>query len=1263
MRTPVAVVAFVCSLHAGSLAAAAEVSFYCPFDEALSAQHAAGAAHGVAKRALFAEGRFGSALLVGPKDSPICYVETDNIDKARGSIELWVQPRWDTGDTAWRALIREEAPDAPGGNALWLWKYGASLRFDVRDAGDHLISAPLGNWPKGEWRHVVATWDSSAGTRLYVDGRRVAGRDFTFVPRAYGRFFVGNRGRGDQPAHAALDELRIYTRPLTDDEVQAAYRGTLARTRKLPVARPRPRSEARSAKLIFHLPFEQGCTAAVAGGDPEPLAAKGVELVPGALGKAGRFRSESRLQFREAGNLVKEQGTIMLWYRPDWSGDQGRDPQGRERRRCLFREGPAKNPRHGSNMMWLWCWATRLRFDLSDHHDRYVTQPINEWRAGEWHHIAVAWDCTRLRRFYVDGRRVRSGRDSRKPFLPMKWTPAALEHFSIGSDGRSTTAEGAIDELRIFDAPLTDDQITADYGRVFPVEPDAKRVYFLTGQPARVRWTMVNRRPAAARGRLSWHICDPLGKRLLGRKDVPLSMDPSGLKECTADLTPSAPGKYDLVCRWEPANGQAYERRLTFWGIEPESERAAGGEMKLKLVQEIDCSADLPDTVLAESGATRVVRSKIGAYREAGAKQRSRFALRVRAPALGRPCVIDWEYPDDKPRTMELIAQTVKGSGSEYELQTGAFCGAEYALSNRMMTQRSIFWPRGADLMLIFMTAEEGRPAAAARVRVYEVEGRLPKLTVRPAAAVNGWPRMVGLYYEDPALCYDFGGYDAMPDFGLTIGRLMDYMDYFGQNLFMYPAVWYHGPFYPSESQGVVMQRPHPRNYIEYMLLRFGQRGMSFVPTLNVHGLPSVADWIWDESMLTTGEAAAGPLTMLWHGAPNISGWHGTPPNYNPLHPDVRAAILNMVDEMLALYGESPAFKGLCFHLTKHCMLWFGTIEAGYNDYCVEAFERDTGIRVPVDPRDPGRSNARYRWLLENAREKWIEWRCRALHGLYTEVAAKLRSKRPDLKLVLALYRPNKRDLMLGVDLDQRPDYVAETNRESGADPALYRGQPNIVVQRTIYPADYRWYRSRRGYQDDPIQIRHLNERRASFAVLRKGAEPWVNMHDRYWEDAVGRAAKWRPFGAREMGWRVSTLNPNQAHCLDSYTTPLAQADAFAFTKGGFLVGTIGMEPQVGRFTQAFRAIPAKPFVDHKADTDPVRVRYCPDTRGLYVYAVNPSCDAQSVRLRFTGRGLAARDLVTDRPASLQADALTLRIDAYGLRAFLVRGEGVGLRE
>ncbi len=795
---------------------------------------------------------------------------------------------------------------------------------------------------------------------------------------------------------------------------------------------------------------------------------------------------------------------------------------------------------------------------------------------------------------------------------------------------------------------------------MFPVVPSATHLYFVAGRPARLRWRLDSIGATRAVGRLTWRLVDPQGRRVLGEQAAPLSIPARGSKTFDQRFTPPAAGEYKLTCRWEPAGaGRPYERTLSFWGIEPEKPRETGGELKLKLIEEIDCAADLPADKFVSTDPTRVVQSKLGAYREASPKQRSRFALRVRMPNVGRPYVVDWEYPDDKPRTMEVIAQTTAAGWSQYELQTGAFCGAEYPLSNRMMTQRSIFWPRGEDVALIFMTAEQGRPAAAAKVRVYEVQGRLPKLPVKPAAPVNGWRRHVGLYYEDPAMCLDFGGYDAMPGFEHTISRLMDYMDYFGQSLFMYPAVWYHGPFYPSASQGLALQRPHPANFIEYMLMRFGQRGIEFIPTFNLHGLPSLSDTKWRDEMLTTGDGAKTPIMMMWDGAPNMTGWHGTAPNYNPLHPKTRQALLTMVDEMLDLYAEYPAFKGISFHLTRHCMLWFGELDAGYNDCTVEAFERDTGTRVPVAADDPGRVNKRYRWLMANARDAWIAWRCKALYGFYDLIAQKLRRRRPDLKLVLTLYRPNKRDIMPNRRFETEADYVSRINRESGVDAALYKGHPNIVIQRTIYPADYRWRRSRRKFDKDPIKIRQLLTESRTYDVLREAGGGWINMHDRYWEDAVGRTKRWKEFWGSETGWRVSTLNPNQDHCLESYAIPLARTDVMALTKGGFLIGTHGMERQLGRFTQAFRALPAKRFETLKRVRGPVVVRYLRDADGLYFYLVNPSPKPALVRLAISGKVQSLADLMTGEASPLAASEREFPVPAYGLEAYWARGKGV----
>ena len=194
-----------------------------------------------------------------------------------------------------------------------------------------------------------------------------------------------------------------------------------------------------------------------------------------------------------------------------------------------------------------------------------------------------------------------------------------------------------------------------------------------------------------------------------------------------------------------------------------------------------------------------------------------------------------------------------------------------------------------------------------------------------------------------------------MPGFETLTDRLIAYMHYSGQGLLMYPAVWYHGPFYPSQSQGQVQLRPHPYDYIAYWLTRFENEGIEFIPTINVHDFPSLANHQFHDDMLKTGEIAATAISVGADGTPNIKGWHSTRPNYNILHPDVRLGVLGMVDEMLELYGDSPAFKGICFHLTKHCLLWFGEKEAAYNDYCIETFERETGVHIPVDAKDPKR--------------------------------------------------------------------------------------------------------------------------------------------------------------------------------------------------------------------------------------------------------------------------------------------------------------------
>ncbi|MFO7936994.1 MAG: hypothetical protein R6V06_05225 [Kiritimatiellia bacterium] len=641
---------------------------------------------------------------------------------------------------------------------------------------------------------------------------------------------------------------------------------------------------------------------------------------------------------------------------------------------------------------------------------------------------------------------------------------------------------------------------------------------------------------------------------------------------------------------------------------------------------------------------------------------------------------------------MEMISQSINAASGEYELQTGLFTGDEYPLSNQMKIHRCLYWPRHHETALIFMTAEDNKPAAVSKLRIYKVNGGIKRAAapvgrmhhphpakptpgegtgptksdanlteIKSPSADTGKRRHVGIYYEDPDLCHDFGNLNTMPGFETLIDRLITYMHYSGQDTFMYPGVWYHGPLYPSKSQGVVMPRPHPHNFIEYLLLRFEAENISFIPTINLHSLPSLAHHKWKPGMTFSGAAAEGALAAGWDGSPNLRGWHGTRPDYNIYHPEVRAAILTMIDEMLELYGDSKAFKGICFHLTKHCMLWFGNLDGGYNDICVETFEQENGIKIPVSNDDPMRVPKRYRWIRENALEPWTDWRCKVLRAFYGEIAARLADKRPDLKLVLALYRPVFRDIYPDPGKVPSNDFVRQINREGGIDPLLYADLPNVILDRTIYPADYRWYRSHKAKDEDPVAIRNLLTASEGYQSVTAGGSSWINMHDRYWEDAIGRKKpKWKSFWGREHGWRVSTLNPTGRYALESYLIPLANADIMTFTKGGFLIGTHGMENHLRPFSRAFRSLPAEPFSDLESADAPLTVRYLHNGNSMYLYAVNPSQREAMFDVAFTGRIKKITDLSTGLPIKT-ASELSTPMPPMSFNAYRIEGRKISV--
>ena len=83
-----------------------------------------------------------------------------------------------------------------------------------------------------------------------------------------------------------------------------------------------------------------------------------------------------------------------------------------------------------------------------------IQKALDDWNSKTWHHYAMCWTPDQIT-LYVDGEEA--GQSSRAEPVAEDW-----KYFTIGRDG--FTPEGghcAFDELRLYDKPLTPEQVSA----------------------------------------------------------------------------------------------------------------------------------------------------------------------------------------------------------------------------------------------------------------------------------------------------------------------------------------------------------------------------------------------------------------------------------------------------------------------------------------------------------------------------------------------------------------------------------------------------------------------------------------------------------------------------------------------------------------------------------------------------------------------------------------------------------------------------------
>ncbi|OFX30546.1 MAG: hypothetical protein A2W90_10965 [Bacteroidetes bacterium GWF2_42_66] len=740
-----------------------------------------------------------------------------------------------------------------------------------------------------------------------------------------------------------------------------------------------------------------------------------------------------------------------------------------------------------------------------------------------------------------------------------------------------------------------------------------------------------------------------------------------------------------------------------------------------RLIQSFDCTKEYPADTYFSFGDVRVANSVAGAYREAEAKPLSRFGYRFQVEHVGKPHLAVVRYPDDKRRFMCMM------DGTTYDMTIGTFTGVKQPLTNKMQEIRKVFWPRWNDCSIVFMTWGTGEPAAVADIKIYELD-ELQALKIK-----NEDPsvpkRELGLQFEDPCGTTFSMGANTEQEW---LDRTVSYMRHTGQNLLTYPVVWYHDPLYPSEREpsglfgGVAAPdrkiytrwTSHPEDWVSILLKKFEKEDLEFNAALTLLRLGSLMkDMNINLDSIKSGketynnmlannqvQSSTNDWTMEYNVANfekqtngTLDGWaygeHGGPfnrgPMFNPLHPTVQKAILEIVQEIVDRYGQSPAFKGISMNMWHATILWYFSLKSGYDDYTVNLFEKETGVKVPVKSNDPERFSKRYQFLNENHSEAWINWRCKKIKELFCKMRDILTAARPDLRLTVSTWTEITIYGWFG-GVPHEPSHqifvrksLYNLYREGGFDMNLFRNEPNIEIDYVFLPSRDRdaWgtdgaetplektcsYRDHDFLDKTTLDIIGKQENPGAF-IFDSWVEAWGKYYHSPCQSDDPQAKRFSEiWGKPTEGIRLDNaeypkdgfwwnsqlrITPHfqgGIHYLEHFTHALAELDACRITRGGLFTDT-GHADLIREFAQAYRTLPSEKFTTVGTSTDPVAVRTLIRDGKRYLYLVNREYYPVKVKLLFRKNRNQLTDLVSEETINA-SEELNLDLGPYQLRS------------
>jgi hypothetical protein len=363
---------------------------------------------GKLKGAKWVDGKSGKAVEFGG-NAAVEFAKPLNTWLAKSaSLAFWIKSKQQGNDTFWQAPAIAGVEHAGGGDDIfWGWVDGSGkLGLQAGDTAGPVSTTVVCD---GNWHYVVLTRDMDSGNvKIYVDGKLEGegtsdGGEKTNAFNALGR----RENTGGDPAYfqGALDDVKVFGRVLTADEVTVLSGGAVAGPAKL------------DASL------------------------KGAKWTDGKFGKAVELDGASACVEVPA-NLAAWMGktaSLACWIRTKQAGN----------------DDLAKAPALAGSNEILWGCLTgagKIAMKAGDGETAVSATSVND---GAWHHVVLTRKHTSGKvEIYVDGKQEVwvSSEAQEKP------APFAV----LGRrEGGGAPFQGALDEVRLYKRILTPDEVGA----------------------------------------------------------------------------------------------------------------------------------------------------------------------------------------------------------------------------------------------------------------------------------------------------------------------------------------------------------------------------------------------------------------------------------------------------------------------------------------------------------------------------------------------------------------------------------------------------------------------------------------------------------------------------------------------------------------------------------------------------------------------------------------------------------------------------------